>query len=263
MKTSCSSWCYHRTFDAGRMDQMSWLDECVKLGLDGVELLAYHFPTKDRDYLRKLKKACSDRFLTIAAVSPGGHLTVSDDKQRAKEVAELGEWVGIASFLGAPRIRFFVGSGEELEAGGRELYDKVLAAVKEVVAFGEVEGIVMAMENHGNATADQLLSLHRDVGNEYFQFTLDVGNFPPHSVVGPHTYPSIERCAGQASIVHAKFFNVGADGRDADFDWERIYGILDKAGFRGFLSVEYEGSDADEVEVMRRIAGYLRALRNR
>ena len=122
MKTSCSSWCYHRTFDAGQMDQMSWLDECVTLGLDGVELLAHHFPATDRDYLRKLKKACSDRFLTIAAVSPGGHLTVSDDRQRAREVEQLGEWVEIASFLGAPRVRFFVGSGEELEAGGQEVH---------------------------------------------------------------------------------------------------------------------------------------------
>ena len=41
MKTSCSSWSYHRTIGAGKMDQMSWLKECAALGLDGVELLVH------------------------------------------------------------------------------------------------------------------------------------------------------------------------------------------------------------------------------
>ena len=51
MKTSCSSWSYHRTIKAGKLDQMSWLQECARLELDGVELLGYHFPSTDREYL--------------------------------------------------------------------------------------------------------------------------------------------------------------------------------------------------------------------
>ena len=59
----------------------------------------------------------------------------------------------------------------------------------------------------------------------------------------------------------AKFFNVLPDGRDRDFDWARIRAILEKVGFRGFLSVEYEGEEADEVAVMRRLAPFLKTLR--
>jgi len=261
MKTSCCSWSYHRTFEAGKMDQMAWLDECARLGLDGVELLGNHFPDTQPDYLKQLKKACTDRYLTIAMVSAGGHLTTKDDQQRAKDVEEIGAWVKVASFLGAPRVRFFCGSGPELEAGGPALYKKVLAAIEEIVAFGENEGVVMAMENHGATTAQQLLSLRADVKSEYYKFTLDTGNFPPTSAVGPKTYSSIEETAPLASIVHAKFFDVGEDGRDANFDWGKIHGILDKAGYRGFLSVEYEGQDEDEVAVMRRIVPYLKTLR--
>ncbi len=261
MKTSCSSWSYHRTMEAGTLDQLGWVRECAALGLDGVELLYLHFPSTERDYLVQLKKACADHFLSIAMLSAGGHLTVADDAQRAAEVAEIGRWVEVAAFMGAPCVRFFCGQGAELEAGGAPLYQKVLQAVKEVVRMGRRHGIVMAMENHGGTTADQLLALQRDVQDEFFKFTLDTGNFPPTSQVGPETYTSIERCASLAAIVHAKFFNVLPDGRDRDFDWTRIRTILDKVGFRGFLSVEYEGDDPDEVAVLRRIAGYLKTLR--
>lgn len=261
MKTSCSSWSYHRTFKAGVMDQMAWIKECGRLGLDGVELLSNHFPKTDRSYLAELKKACADNFLSVAMVSAGGRLTTSDDAWRETEVSKIKEWLAVAEFMGAPCLRFFCGKGEELEAGGRELYDKVRSAMQNLAQAGAERGIVMALENHGGTTAKQLLSLMKDVNSPWLKFTLDTGNFPPTSQVGPDTYKSIKKCAPFAAIVHAKFFNVEPDGRDRDFDWMKIARILRKSGFRGFLSVEYEGADPNEVEVMGRIAGFLKKLR--
>ena len=261
MKTSCSSWCYHRTFQAGKMDQMSWLRQCAELGLDGVELLSNHFDRIERDYLVKLKKACADLYLTIAMVSAGGHLTVSDDRRRSAEVEDIRKWVDVAGFLGAPRVRFFCGSGEELAAGGPELYAKVVDAIKQIAAIGADQGIVMAMENHGGTTAEQILKLLADVDSPFLKLTLDTGNFPSVNHVGPETYENIERCAPHAAIVHAKFFNVNPDGTDSEFDWPKIHGILAEAGFRGFLSVEYEGADDDEIGTLKRIAPFIKSLR--
>ena len=130
-----------------------------------------------------------------------------------------------------------------------------------IVPLGPAYGITMALENHGGTTAAQLLSLHRDVGSPYLKFTLDTGNFPPSGQATPDKFDHIAACAPLAAIVHAKFFNVAADGSDQDFDWRQIRKILAKAGFRGFLSVEYEGKDADEVAVVRRIAKFLKKLR--
>lgn len=165
MKTSASSWSYHRLFAEKKMDLFGWLDECAKLELDGVELLENHIPSKEESFLRRVKKACTDRFLTIAMLSAGGHLTTTDDTQRRRDVEEIGKWMDAALYVGAPLVRFFCGSGTELEAGGKALYTKVLAAMKEIAALGEQRGIVAALENHGNTTADQLLSLHRDVNS--------------------------------------------------------------------------------------------------
>lgn len=260
MQTSSSSWSYHRLFAAGRMDLFRFVEECASLGLHGVELLSNHFVSTERDYLRSLKLACVRRHLTIAMVSAGGHLTVSDDATREAEVAELERWFDVAAFMGAPRLRFFCGRGDELAAGGEALYARVLDAMQRIVAFGEARGIVAALENHGGTTVEDLLRFRRDIASPWFAFTLDTGNFPPASRVGPNTYACIERAAPHAAIVHAKFFDVLPDGRDRDFDWERIRGILRDSGFRGFLSIEYEGRDPDEMSVMKRISGYLREL---
>ena len=243
------------------MDQMSWLRECADNDLDGVELLCNHFPSTERDYLLKLKKTCSDLHLTVAMVSAAGHLTTDDDAKRAEDVEEIRQWAEVALFLGAPLVRFFCGSGEELAAGGPALYEKVKAAIQEVVRIGAERGIVMAMENHGGTTAEQLLSLHSDIDSPYFKFTLDTGNFPPPSRVTPEKYDMIAQCAPQAAIVHAKFFNVAPDGQDEDFNWHRIRDIFAAAGFRGFLSIEYEGPDRDEVAVVGRIGRFLKTLR--
>ena len=261
MKTSCSSWSYHRTIARGTMDMFGFIEACADLGLDGVELLFCHFESMETEYLRKIKQACVARHLAIAAVSAAGHLTVADDAKREADVAEIRGWFDVAAWLGAPRVRFFCGSGAELEAGGDALYAKVLDAMVRIAAMGEERGIVAALENHGGTTADQLLSLHRDVNSPWFGFMLDTGNFPPPSAVGAETYRSIERTAPFAAMVHAKFFNVLADGRDRDFDWQRIEAILRDAGFRGFLSVEYEGDDENEAGCVRRVAGYLKTLR--
>jgi sugar phosphate isomerase/epimerase len=261
MKTSCSSWSYHRTIKAGRMDQLSWLHECARLELDGVELLRHHFPSTDEDCLRRVKKTCADLYLTVAMVSAGGHLTAADDSRRADDIRDIARWTRVAAWLGAPCVRFFAGSGAEMDAGGPALYAKVKAAIQEIAEIGREYGIVVALENHGDVSAGQLLALHRDVDSPWLKFTLDTGNFPPASRVGPQTYESIGRCAAQAAIVHAKFFNVEPDGADRDFDWVKIHGLLAKAGFRGFLSIEYEGADADEPAVVARVARFLNALR--
>lgn len=261
MNTACNSWSYYRTIEAKKMDQIAWVRECAALGLDGIELLGYHFPRTDRAYLVELKKLCADLYLTIAMVSAEGYFTGPDDARRQKEIESIRQWVEIAEFLGAPRVRFFCGKSAELLAGGPVLFKKVVKALSDVAAIGAEHGIVMALENHSGMTADQLLAILDAVNSPWLKLNLDTGNFPPTEKATTEAYAAIERCAPHAAIVHAKFLNVKPDGSDGEFDFKRIHGLLERAGFRGFLSVEYEGKDADEVAAMRRIAGFIKTLR--
>ena len=258
MKLSCISYSYHRAFAAGSMTMESWIKECGRLKLEGVELLDMHFPETSRPYLAKIKKLCAEQYLTIAMLSASGHFTMADDTERAAQVAEMKKWIDVAAFMGAPCVRFFIGSPAEIAAGGAALNTKVVAAVREFSDYAGERGIVMALENHGACSADFILRLLLDVNHPWFKLNLDVGNFPVAGTPSAEAYRSIERCLPFAIIMHGKFYRTDTDGEALDYDWDRILQMVYTAGFNGFISVEYEGESADEIGQVEKIVGNLR-----
>jgi xylose isomerase-like TIM barrel protein len=93
---------------SGDLTQLEWVDLCAsELKLDGVDFGAAHFPRTDADYLAQLKKLCTDRGLTVAALTvevPFGEGDVD------RQTADLGTWVERASLLGAPLVRVACGA---------------------------------------------------------------------------------------------------------------------------------------------------------
>lgn len=260
MKLSCISYSYHRAFVAGSMTLESWIKECSRLKLDGVELLDMHFPETSHQYLAGVKKLCAENFLTVAMLSACGNFTMADDDERAAQVREMKKWIDIAVFMGAPCVRFFIGSPAEITEGGAERSAKVIAAVREFCDYAGERGIFMALENHGACTADFILKLLSDVDHPWFKLNLDIGNFPPAGAPGEEAYRSIERCLPFAVIMHGKFYKTDANGAATDYDWERILTMVEAAGFNGFISVEYEGESADETGQVEKIVKNLRKL---
>lgn len=254
MKLGCSSWSYHRMFDAGTLDQRSWLRKCaIELNLDGVELLDQHFPRTDLDYLREIKALALDLGLTISAVSVSNNFGWLSAEKRAAEVEKVKRWTDIAHFLGAPLLRIFAGWPE----GDREQsWPTMVASIRETVTHAEERGVALALENHNHRsfiqTADDVLRLLDEVRSPWLRFLLDTGNFVD-------LYDSIERTADRAVFVHAKLYDVDPERGEQRLDYERIMATLRAAGYRGYLSIEYEG-EADEETAVADAVHYLRQL---
>lgn len=246
MKISCSSWSYHRTIEAGKLNQLSWLELCAKeLKLDGVELLDRHFPSPEKRYLRDLKKRIVDYGLTVACVSVSNHFTVASTGEREKEIDKVKRWADIGLFMSAPLIRIFAGRSRELK--DRVMWDKVTKALYKCARYGQKVGMVMALENHGGFGADQILGMIKEAGSPWLRLTVDTGNFPEAP------YKSIERTMPYASFVHAKFFEFDESGNEIRLDYKRIMDIFKKNNYLGFLSVEFEGKGDELVDVPKAI----------
>ena len=70
--------------------------------------------------------------------------------------------------------------------------------------------------------------------------TLDTGNFRP-----PKVYEQIEMSIPFAVGTHIKTQVALDDGKSrAEADWERIFGMFARHGFRGYMGLEYGGEDA-------------------
>lgn len=253
MKLSCSTWSFHRQIDSGKYTFDSWIDFCVKeLKLDGLELLDGLFPSADEKYLKKLKYKMALLNVSTASVSASNHFTGSKDELEA-EIAKVNKWTDIAYYLGSPVVRIFAGSAEELT--DKDMWGQVVAALRQCSEYGESKGIVMALENHGGFTGEQVLKLLKDVDHPYLKLTVDTGNFPMDNI-----YDSIDMTLPHAVLVHLKTYSFDEQGMDQTLDYKRIFEIFRKHNYIGFLSLEYEGESDQEDEMVRKSINMMRKM---
>lgn len=258
MKLGCSSWSYHRTIERGILNQESWIRICgEELRLDGVELLAGHFPSTEKEYLRKVKILCTNLGLSIYCVSPGGNFTLPTEEEREKELQEVKRWIDIASYMGAPVVRIFAG-GRVREGDKSRVWAPMIDCLKSLAHYAAQYGIVLGMENHGGgftATSEGVIKILQEVNSPYLKLTLDTGNYLD-------SYPSIEATAPYAVLVHAKLYDVKG-GEERELDYPRILRILRGVSYNGYLSIEYEGEDPEEISSVEKGITYLRKLLKR
>lgn len=254
MKVGCAAYSYRSELTSGIMRLEDFIETCWRLELDGVELTAYYFESLERDYLRRLKRLAVDYGLDIRATAVGNDFCIPDPKTRAEQVKLVKRWVDVSLYLGAPILRVFAGSVPK-GYSEEEAFHWAVGAFKECADYASDNGVLLALENHGGitSTADRVIRIVEAVGSEWFRVNLDVGNYR----VEP--YREIEETVRYAVHVHAKFLDVRPDGSDGKIDYVKIIGILRKAGYKGYLSIEYEGKE-DATSAVPRAAKFLKRL---
>jgi sugar phosphate isomerase/epimerase len=66
---------------------------------------------------------------------------------------------------------------------------------------------------------------------------LDTGNFLEDR------YPKLEKLAAKTVLLQAKTYYGGGEWYTLELDYHRIAGILQKANYRGWVSLEFEGKE--------------------
>ncbi len=254
LRLGCAAYSFRAYLTKGEMSLEDFVKLGWELGLDGVELTEYYFPSVDRDYIFKLKRLALSYGLDISAVSVGNTFTLPDSDAREREIKHVKKWIDIAVWIGAPCLRVFAGKVPKGHTE-EEAFKWVVSALKECSKYASERGIVLALENHGGitSTADQVLRILKAVDSEWLRINLDTGNYRIN------TYEDIEKSAPYAVHVHAKFLDVAEDGSDRRLDYNKILEILRRAGYRGYLSIEYEGKEGARSAVPRAVS-FLRKL---
>jgi sugar phosphate isomerase/epimerase len=222
------------------MDLDGFIDFAARIGLDGVELTSYYFPAEPDDaLLAELKRRCALRGLEISGGAVGGALAKATPEERAREAESIRRWLPRYERLGAAVVRVFAGEPPKGRTDA-EAAAWVREGLEQCIPDAERAGIVLALENHGGVTrdADGVLSVLEPIQSPWVGAMLDTGNF---RTADP--YVDLARVAPYAVGVHAKL-STSASGKPAEaVDYARVRAILSDAGFRGYLSIEYEGSD--------------------
>jgi sugar phosphate isomerase/epimerase len=117
--------------------------------------------------------------------------------------------------------------------------------------------VVLGLENHWGLarTPEGLLRIVNAVNSPWLGVTMDTGNF----LEDP--YERLAAIAPRTTYVHAKTYYGGGTWYALDLDYDRIAGLLHGVGFRGYVSLEYEGKEDAATAVPKSLAMLRRAFR--
>jgi len=254
VKLSCAGYTFNTYFRQKGLTLDQYIDVCAEMGLDGVELTQYYFPETSAAYLNARKRQLLLRGLELAGAAIGGSFCFATEEERKKHIEFTKEWLDMSARLGAPCLRVFAGPAPEGHTE-QEAFAWVVAGLKECAALAERLGVVIGVENHGGltGTAEGLVAILRAVKSDWVGALLDFGNY------SKDPYGEFEQTAPYAVMTHAKPTSDFA-GTRGDVDYGRVGKIMRKAGYRGFLSIEYEEPGKDAMLEVPRFAAYLKGV---
>lgn len=120
---------------------------------------------------------------------------------------------------------------------------RAIAALRLLAAAAGAHGMPVGIENHWGISADPatIARIVGEVGSPWLGACPDLGNFP--RAVDPES--GLGLLAPHAVMLHAKSHGFGADGRERQIDYARLLPLFRRAGFRGPVTVEFEGLGDD------------------
>ncbi len=266
---SQSSINYQAEFNAGKMDIFSFMDLCRRLDLDGLDIHVGQLKSQsDRAYLKEVRRGCLNRGMPIASICVSTEFGRSAEAvPRELEKARLAIDAGM--FLGAPILRTFVGSPPSPDKQ-EEAFRRGVDALRKTAEIGAESGMTVSLQNHSGLTSTgaDMLRFYREVNHPNFTLLLDTGHFAgrngPNGPKIPGTtyddyYRSIEEVAPLTQFVRAKIYDLDENGREKWIDYDRVFSILRKQHFNGFISMIYEGKE-DKATVIPRAIRFLRSF---
>lgn len=247
LRSAICAYSFRKELAAKTMSYKDLVDLAVELNVDGLDLTVYWFPEQLDGFLAPLRQHAYRSGVEIYSISVRTNMCQPTGPLQQKELADIRKWVDAAEKLGAGHIRVFggtvpKGASEDQAAGW------VAEILKPASEYAGSKGVILGLENHGGITerAARIVEIVKKVDSPWVGINLDTGNFHQNP------YPQIEMCVPYAVNVQVKE-RVKVGDTMEDSDWARVVGMLRKAGYKGYLALEYEEKEPAPSAVPRLI----------
>jgi sugar phosphate isomerase/epimerase len=251
--SGCSAYSFRKQLLSGQMTMEDFIRNAVDLRLDGVDMTVYYLKSTEPAYLESLRNLAFKNAVAFIGAACGSRTVQADPAKRADVVNDIRKWVDVASWLGAPQLRIQAGnlpSGVSLA----QATDWVVETMKTVVEYSGQKGITLSLENNKGVSqyADTCLEVIHRVDSPYAGITLDITHFAP--TPSQDAYKQIEACIPYATNAHI----LDRFDDETPIDLERIWKLFAQAGFKGYMSLEYDpipgAGDTTSTEIPRMIS---------
>ena len=281
MKIGIDSYCYHRFFGEvypqqsvpeRRMTLEDFLRRAHELGVDGVSIESCFVPDCGALYLGRVREML-DGF-GLDRVWAWGHPDGLAGGTNPAAYADMIRNLEYARAIGATVMRVVGSSLRFRREPHAPQLERLARMFSEAVKQAERFGIRLAVENHIDFTADEMLQLLAEVGSPFLGINFDTGNFlrlQDDPVTG------MEKLARHVLATHVKDLRVrpgvatdewyclsSVPVGDGVVDNMRLAQMLADVGYEGFLAVEIDflhpDFGGDEDAAVARSVGELRRI---
>ncbi len=256
-KISLAQWSLHRALKAGQLDNLDFAKVTkAEFGIDAVEYVNQFFKDKASDtaYLGEMKKRASDLGVTsvLIMIDGEGNLGDADEAKRTKAVENHYKWIDAAKFLGCHSIRVNAATGEP---DFKKAQGFAADGLRRLSEHAKQSGINVIVENHGGLSSNGkwLSETIQQVGLPNCGTLPDFGNFylNKERTEEYDRYQGVTELMPFAKAVSAKSYDFDEAGNETKIDFPKIMSIVLKAGYHGYVGIEYEGNRLGEYDGIR------------
>ncbi|MCB4443541.1 sugar phosphate isomerase/epimerase [Escherichia coli] len=206
MKLGLETESYHLFFQQGMMDIFDFIDKTSELGLDGVEINI--IPDVGLHPEFGVLNSISPEYLSKVRKSIDSHGLYCEIDTRFTSCEAITRAVEIASALGAEVIRTYMfrrGEYNPLK------YPEIVEQLKSLTSLLSRKKIKLAIENHEDETADEIIEVIKSVNSEWVGAHCDIGN---GMMAWEEPVETVRKLAPYAYSTHFKDHIVTRNGED-------------------------------------------------
>ena len=251
---SLAEWSLHRTIRSEKIDHLDFFKLAKnEFGISAVEYVNVFFLDKaeDRSYLEEMRLRADDLGVKSLLImcDAEGDLGDPDAKARTQAIENHYKWVKAAKFLGCHAIR--------VNARSNGSYDEQIKlsvdGLQRLTDYGSKHNINIIVENHGGLSSNGawLAEVIQQVDHSYCGTLPDFGNFRISDGEWYDRYQGVQELMPYARAVSAKSNEFDSEGNEIHTDYYKMMKIVLDAGYNGYIGIEYEGNDLEEMEGIR------------
>jgi len=252
-KISLAEWSLHRELFSKKIDHLDFISLAkTEFGISAVEYVNSFFfeKARDRKYLNKMKSRANDHDVKSLLImcDNEGNLGDPDKNKRYKAVENHYKWAEAAAFLGCHSIRVNARSDDKLSYDNQ--LDLAADGLSRLVDFCSDLKINAIVENHGGLSSNGawLSALMKKVDHPRVGTLPDFGNFMIQDNEWYDRYKGVEELMPFAKAVSAKSHEFDLNGNEVRTDYNKMMEIVLKAGYNGYVGIEYEGDKHSEYD---------------
>ena len=280
MKIGVSTYSFKKYMTQSGCSLFDVCDKAKELGFEGLDFIEIPAESHEQrlEIAKQLREKCESLSLPIAAYTVGANF-LADDIEAEK--ARLRNCVDICEALGASVMRHDVASSLRKQPlySYRQAIEEMAPHIREISLYAKEKGIKTCSENHGYVfqAPGRVEELILAVNEPNYAWLCDIGNF---LCADEDPAKAVAIAAPYAIHAHVKDFLFKSGDSRAPIGFfrttggnylrgtvighgvvpvERCIGILKKAGYDGFLSVEFEGAE-ENIQALRDGLAFLKQI---